>query len=130
MVCDWGMSEVLGPVTFANKHEEVFLGREIAQPRDHSEQTAQIIDSEVRKILLEAYEQAERLLREKEDLLHKTAKILLERETLEGEELDMLIRGEELPPINIRKLRALKSMKIDGSKKESEEKPVVESEEK
>jgi len=121
MVCDWGMSEVLGPVTFANKHEEVFLGREIAQPRDHSEATAQIIDSEVRKILLEAYQKAENLLREKEELLHKTAKILLERETLEGEELDMLIRGEELPPININKLRAIRSLRIDGkSDKESQ----------
>lgn len=115
MVCDWGMSDVLGPVTFANKHEEVFLGREIAQPRDHSETTAQIIDTEVRKILVSAYEQAENLLREKVDLLHKTAKVLLERETLEGEELEILARGEELPPINLKKLRALKSMKINGS---------------
>jgi cell division protease FtsH len=123
MVCDWGMSEVLGPVTFANKHEEVFLGREIAQPRDHSEATAQIIDAEVRKILLDAYQKAEDLLREKEELLHKTAKILLERETLEGEELDMLIRGEELPPINIHKLRALKSLRIDGTS-EKETQPV------
>ncbi|MFN3782255.1 MAG: cell division protein FtsH, partial [Candidatus Kapaibacteriota bacterium] len=114
MVCDWGMSDVLGPITFANRHEEVFLGREIVQPRDHSEATAQLIDKEVQKILLNAYETAENLLKEKEELLHKTAKILLERETIEGEELDMLIRGEELPPINIRKLRALKSMKIDG----------------
>ncbi|MGB9852327.1 MAG: ATP-dependent zinc metalloprotease FtsH [Candidatus Kapaibacteriota bacterium] len=120
MVCDWGMSEVLGPVTFANKHEEVFLGREIAQPRDHSEETAEIIDSEVRKILLNAYDQAEKLLRDKEELLHKTAKILLERETLEAEELDMLIRGEDLPPINIRKLRALKSMKLDGTQQKIE----------
>ncbi len=125
MVCDWGMSEVLGPVTFANKHEEVFLGREIAQPRDHSEATAQIIDNEVRKILLEAYQNAENLLKEKEELLHRTAKILLERETLEGEELDMLIRGEELPPINIHKLRALKSLKIDGNtNKEKSNEPV------
>lgn len=125
MVCDWGMSEVLGPVTFANKHEEVFLGREIAQPRDHSESTAQIIDNEVRKILLDAYQKAENLLKEKEELLHKTAKILLERETLEGEELDMLIRGEELPPINIHKLRALKSLKIDGnSNKEKSNQPA------
>lgn len=115
MVCDWGMSEVLGPVTFANKHEEVFLGREIAQPRDHSEATAQVIDSEVRKILTEAFEKAENLLLEKIDLLHKSAKILLERETIESEELDLLIRGEELPPISLKKLRAIKSMNTNGS---------------
>lgn len=116
MVCDWGMSEVLGPVTFANKHEEVFLGREIAQPRDHSEQTAQIIDSEVRKILIDCYEKAESILKDHIELLHKTSKILLERETLEAEELDMIIRGEELPPINLKKLNALRSMKINGEK--------------
>lgn len=126
MVCDWGMSDVLGPITFANRHEEVFLGREIAQPRDHSEATAQIIDKEVQEILVNAYETAENLLKEKEELLHKTAKFLLERETIEGEELDMLIRGEELPPINIRKLRALKSMKIDGEQRENAGKNLVE----
>lgn len=127
MVCDWGMSDVLGPVTFANKHEEVFLGREIAQPRDHSEATAQIIDAEVRKILESAYAQAEYLLREKVDLLHKTAKILLERETLEGEELEILARGEELPPINLKKLRALKSMKINGNVPAETEAPTPDS---
>lgn len=127
MVCDWGMSDVLGPVTFANKHEEVFLGREIAQPRDHSESTAQIIDAEVRKILESAYAQAEYLLREKVDLLHKTAKVLLERETLEGEELEILARGEELPPINLKKLRALKSMKINGNVSAETETPAPDS---
>lgn len=126
MVCDWGMSEVLGPVTFANKHEEVFLGREIAQPRDHSEATAQVIDSEVRKILTDAYEKAENLLREKIDLLHKSAKILLERETLESEELDMLIRGEELPPISLKKLRAIKSMNTNGGENKEKEEKIVE----
>jgi len=112
MVCDWGMSDELGPVTFANKHEEVFLGREISQPRDHSEQTAQVIDIEVRKILNHSYNEAERLLTENIEILHKTSKILLERETLEGEELDMIIRGEELPPINLHKLNALRSMNV------------------
>ena len=115
MVCDWGMSDTLGPVTYANRHDEVFLGRELSQPRDHSESTAQVIDSEVRKILLNAYSQAEDILTSNLELLHKTSKILLERETLEGEELDMIINGEELPPINIKKLNALKSMRINGN---------------
>ena len=114
MVCDWGMSDVLGPVTFANKHEEVFLGREIAQPRDHSEQTAQIIDSEVRKILVDCYDQAENILKNHIDLLHKTSKILLERETLEAEELDMIIKGEELPPNKLKKLNAYRSIRKNG----------------
>lgn len=125
MVCDWGMSELLGPVTLANKHEEVFLGREIAQPRDHSEATAQVIDSEVRKILTEAYEKAENLLHEKIDLLHKSAKILLERETLESEELNMLIRGEELPPISLKKLRAIKSMNTNGDESTEKEEKIA-----
>lgn len=98
MVCEWGMSDVIGPVTFANKHEEVFLGREIAQPRDHSEETARLIDNEVRRILTDSMTQSEQLLRDNIDLLHKTSKILLEREILDGAELDQIIRGEELAP--------------------------------
>ncbi len=121
MVCDWGMSEKLGPVTFANRQEEVFLGKEMTQPRDHSELTAQEIDSEVRVILLNAYDNAENILKEHIDILHKTSKILLERETLEGEELDMIINGDELPPINLKKLNALRTMKINGDSKENED---------
>lgn len=113
MVCDWGMSEKLGPVKLANQHEQVFLGREISQPRDHSEETAQAIDSEVRRILLESSEKAEKILKDNIDLLHKLSRILLEREVLDGEELKMIIRGEELPPISLNKLSALRSLKLD-----------------
>jgi cell division protease FtsH len=98
MVCEWGMSEKLGPLNFANKDEEVFLAREIAHPRQHSEETARLIDEEVRRIVSEAMERAEQLLRENLDMLHKTSKILLEREVLDAEELDMIMRGEELAP--------------------------------
>ena len=106
MVCEWGMSEVVGPVTFATKHEEVFLGREIAQPRDHSEETARIIDNEVRRILTDAMKQSEQLLQDNLELLHKTSKILLEREILDGAELDQIISGAELPPkINLKPLQ-------------------------
>lgn len=98
MVCEWGMSDAVGPVTFAHKQEEVFLGREIAQPRDHSEETARLIDNEVRKILINSMHGAEKLLRDNIDLLHKTSKVLLERETIDGEELDKIIAGIELPP--------------------------------
>ncbi|GAB1429516.1 ATP-dependent zinc metalloprotease FtsH [Ignavibacteria bacterium] len=99
MVCEWGMSDVIGPVTFANRHDEVFLGREISQPRDHSEETARVIDGEVRRILTEAMEKAYNLLKNNIELLHKTARVLLEREILDGEDLEKLIKGEELPPI-------------------------------
>lgn len=97
MVCEWGMSDVLGPVAFSNRHEEVFLGREIVQPREYSEETARLIDAEVRRIVTEAMERAEQLLRENLDALHRIANALLERETLTGEEIDLLLRGEPLP---------------------------------
>lgn len=114
MVCEWGMSEAIGPVKYGANSEEVFLGREISQnQKDHSEETALKIDNEIRRILLESEAKCEKLLTENMDMLHKTSKILLERETLEGEELKMIMRGEELPPMNIRKLEALKNMKID-----------------
>ncbi len=99
MVCEWGMSERLGPITYANKSEEVFLGREMSQPRDHSEETAMLIDSEVRRILHSAMERAEQILRDNIDMLHLTSKMLLERETLDNEELDILLAGGELPPL-------------------------------
>ncbi|MCX8054479.1 MAG: ATP-dependent zinc metalloprotease FtsH [Ignavibacteria bacterium] len=110
MVCDWGMSEEIGPITFAHQHEEVFLGRDISQPRDHSELTAQLIDSEVRKILTQCSNKAEQILNDNLELLHKTAKILLERETLDSSELEAIIRGEELPPISVNALNAIKAM--------------------
>lgn len=101
MVCEWGMSDAVGPIMVANKQEEVFLGREIAQKSDISEQTAQLVDTEVKAILVKASDSAEQLLRDHIDLLHRVSKILLERETIDGEELDMIIRGEELPPLTI-----------------------------
>ena len=97
MVCEWGMSEKLGPVTFGKKEEEIFLGREIAQHRDYSEQTAIIIDDEVKKIVNTAMDKAEKILRENIDTLHRLSAALLEREILDGEEIDKIIRGEELP---------------------------------
>jgi cell division protease FtsH len=97
MVCEWGMSEKIGPLNFANKDEEVFLAREVAHPRQHSEETARIIDEEIRRVVMTSMHQAEALLRENLPMLHITSKILLERETLDAEELDMIMRGEELP---------------------------------
>lgn len=99
MVCEWGMSEKIGPLNFANKDEEVFLAREVAHPRQHSEETARLIDEEIRRIVTTSMHKAEALLRENLEMLHKTSKILLERETLDAEELDMIMRGEELPPM-------------------------------
>ena len=105
------MSDVIGPVTFNHENEEVFLGRDFSRTRDHSEETAQIIDGEVRRILTRAMERAEELLHDNIEMLHKTSKVLLEREILDGEELDILIRGDILPPISRQAFNALKSIK-------------------
>ncbi len=97
MVCEWGMSDKLGPVTFGKKEEEIFLGREIAQHRDFSEKTAQEIDAEVRRIISEAEDKVESLLSGNMDKLHRLAEALLEREILDGEEIDLLLAGKALP---------------------------------
>jgi cell division protease FtsH len=96
MVCEWGMSDNLGPVTFGKKEEEIFLGREIAQHRDYSEFTAQQIDKEVRKIVLAAQEIAERLLKNNIKKLHALASALLELEILDGEQIDQIIKGKKI----------------------------------
>jgi cell division protease FtsH len=97
MVCEWGMSEKLGPVTFGKKSEEIFLGREITQHRDYSEKTAILIDQEVKRIVQGVYERAEKLIRDNEDKLHLLASALLERENLDGDEIDKLLAGKTLP---------------------------------
>jgi cell division protease FtsH len=99
MVCEWGMSEKLGPLTFGKQEEQIFLGREIAQHRDYSEATAVEIDHEVKRIVMEGYETAQRILREKDDVLTAIAEALLEREVLDSEQLAALARGEKLAPL-------------------------------
>jgi len=96
MVCEWGMSE-LGPLTFGKKEEQIFLGREIAQHRDFSEETAMKIDVEVRKIVDYAYQRAKEVLETNRDALVRIAKALLEREVLDANELKLVIEGKELP---------------------------------
>jgi cell division protease FtsH len=92
MVCDWGMSEKLGPLTFGKKEEQIFLGREIAQHRDYSEDTAVKIDEEVRRIITENYERAKKLLSKNLDLLHRLAKELLDKEVLDNNEIEKIIK--------------------------------------
>jgi cell division protease FtsH len=99
MVCEWGMSDKLGPLSYGAKEEEIFLGREIQRHRDYSEKTAIDIDDEIREIVNSCMGRAEKILKENIDVLHKLSKELLEREILDSEEIDKLIRGEELPPL-------------------------------
>ncbi len=106
MVCEWGMSEALGPLTFGKKEEQIFLGREIAQHRDYSESTAIRIDEEVKKLVTDAHDRTTDILTENLETLHRLANSLLEREVLSGDEIDKVIRGEELPKIKIRPAKA------------------------
>jgi cell division protease FtsH len=95
MVCEWGMSEKIGPVSFGKKEEHIFLGKEIAQQKDFSEGTAIEIDTEIKKIVGKNYNRARKLLEDRIDTLHKVAEALLEKEVLDGIELDRIISGEE-----------------------------------
>ncbi len=95
MVCEWGMSEKIGPLTFGKQEEQIFLGREIAQHKDYSEKTAEEIDSEIRKIITDRYEYSKRLLSDNRDLLEKLASALLEKETLDSAQIDAIIKGTE-----------------------------------
>jgi cell division protease FtsH len=96
MVCEWGMSDVLGPITFGQKEEQIFLGRDIAQTRDFSEQTAQTIDREVRDLVERNYRRATDILKEKQEILHSVALALLDYETIDGEEFVRLCNGQRI----------------------------------
>ena len=114
MVCEWGMSEKLGPLSYGAKEEQIFLGREIQQHRDYSEETAIEIDKEIRDIVNKGMERAEKILKDHIDLLHKLSKELLEREILDGDEINAIIKGEELPPIPGNGKEQIKNKKEDA----------------
>lgn len=96
MITEFGMSEVLGPITFGRRQEQVFLGRDISRDRNYSEEVASSIDKEVRRLIEDAYTKTEEMLKQNIDKLHLVANVLLERETLEGEELDQLLKNGKL----------------------------------
>jgi cell division protease FtsH len=101
MVCEWGMSE-LGPLSFGKKEEQIFLGREISQHRDYSEETAIRIDEEVKRIVTNAYNRARAIIEQHSSALVKVAETLLEREVLDGSEVRVILEGGELPPTSTR----------------------------
>ncbi|WP_449243131.1 ATP-dependent zinc metalloprotease FtsH [Desulfovibrio sp.] len=100
MVCQWGMSDKIGPLSFGDGGEQIFLGRELIQHKNYSEDTARAIDDEVRSIIDQAHEKARGLLSENREALDRIAEALLERETISGDDIDLLIKGEPLPPMN------------------------------
>ncbi len=92
MVCEWGMSERLGPMTFGKKEEQIFLGRDFTQLQDYSEGTAEEIDKEVRRLIQDAYERARGLLTTHMNVLHRMAEVLLERESIDGSDIDEILK--------------------------------------
>jgi cell division protease FtsH len=101
MVCEWGMSDRIGPIAFGRPDEEVFLGREIVQNRHVSEETAELIDAEVRKIVESGKQRATDILTANRAALDSLAMALLERETLDEEAVAILISGNRLPEIPV-----------------------------
>jgi len=93
MVCEWGMSDLMGPLSFGKREEQIFLGREIARHKDYSEKTAVEIDREVKRLVRENYEQAKGILQGHVDVLYDLANTLLERETLDGREIEEIVRA-------------------------------------
>ena len=121
MIRVWGMSEKLGPLSYSKEEEQIFLGREISQHRDYSEDTARKIDDEINRLISDAYEKATAVLKDNIDILHKLAESLLEKETVMGAELDELINtmrpGIELPSV----ATAEKEIKDEASPEASEQ---------
>ncbi|MBI5509385.1 MAG: ATP-dependent zinc metalloprotease FtsH [Deltaproteobacteria bacterium] len=116
MVCEWGMSDKLGPLTFGKKEEAIFLGREIAQHQEYSEATAVEIDAEVKRIVGEQYRRAKDLVATHQDKLKAVADALIEYETLDGEEIEGLMQGRALtrpPP----KIKMFTREEIDAKRK-------------
>lgn len=98
MVCQWGMSDKMGPMSFGENQEQPFLGKEHVHNRNYSEETAKTIDAEVRGIIDTAYQLAHKVISENRDVLDSIAEALLDRETITGADIDLLLEGKELPP--------------------------------
>jgi len=96
MVCEWGMSDHLGPLAYGKKEEQIFLGREFAKHRDYSEDTARLIDNEIRDIVTQGHERAREIIQRNMAILHKLADTLLEKEVLDGNQIEAIIKGENV----------------------------------
>jgi len=94
MVCEWGMSDKIGPLACGQKEDQIFLGREFARHRDYSEETARLIDDEIREIVTQSYERAKGILNGNMATLHRLANTLLEKEVLDGFQIDQIIKSE------------------------------------
>jgi cell division protease FtsH len=113
MVCNWGMSEELGPITFGRREEHIFLGREIHQAKDFSEETARLIDLAMKNLVHGAYQQAKELLASHRTALQSLAQALLDRETLDGPEIDHIIESSQKHPEEPEALEEVTSLPLE-----------------
>jgi cell division protease FtsH len=123
MVCEWGMSDAMGPLTFGKKEEQIFLGREIAQHQDYSEDTAIRIDHEIKRFVTSNYERAKTLLQEHRVALDKIAEELLAREVLDADQVRKIVSGEPLEPA--KPTTAPVAAAEDASRKAAKDRPSV-----
>jgi len=120
MICEWGMSDLLGPLAFGRREEQIFLGREINRTTNYSEKTAELIDAELKRIVTENHQRARELLAARLDVLHRLAEALLEHESLDAEQIDAVMEGKPIP-----KPRAAEiASKNKGPEKEKAERAV------
>ena len=122
MVCEYGMSDTMGPLTFGKKEEQIFLGREIAQHQDYSEDTAIRIDHEIKRFVTTNYERARGVLEEYKQALLRIAEELLAREVLDAEQVRRIVAGEALEELAP---RTAPSAPEDGSKRPAKERPSI-----
>ena len=123
MVCEWGMSDAMGPLTFGKKEEQIFLGREIAQHQDYSEDTAIRIDHEIKRFVTANYERARQLLEEHREALDRIAEELLVREVLDADQVRKIVAGEALE--EHKPAAAAAAVPEDGSKRPAKERPSI-----
>jgi len=123
MVCEWGMSDAMGPLTFGKKEEQIFLGREIAQHQDYSEDTAIRIDQEIKKFVTTNYDRARHLLEKYRHALDRIAEELLAREVLDAEQVRRIVAGEKLE--EHRPAAASAAATDDGSRRPAKERPSI-----
>lgn len=124
MVCEWGMSEAVGTLSIGETGEEVFIGREWVQSKNFSEDTARLVDTEVKRIVEEAHARCRKLLEDNVDALHRIAQALLDRETITGNELDLLMDNKQLPPLDSNGKPVKDAGRSGGQKSQSHESGV------
>ena len=127
MVCEWGMSNIIGPLAFGKKDEEIFLGKEMAVTKDFSDEKSKIIDEEITTFIKEAEKDADKILNKNIEQLHKIAQALLNYETITGEEMKLAIKGEKIKresTVTIKKRGTRKKKKVESPKSEESNKAI------